>query len=199
MVVSRAIIRDLYSRDRVGSMISLVIAVMMIGADAERARPAACWRPRSAGAPSSISSPPPRSSSRSLIAMALPETRRDRGDERRLPRRRRQADPRPRLHRLCAVPGAGLADHLHLRRRRTLHRGDADGPHQRRIRRVVRDAPALPICVGNLFCVALRAAPFAGEADLVRAGAAIRRRPAEPDLRHHRARTRRRHGCSAPR
>src|SRR6266705_2993438 len=30
MVVSRAIIRDLYSRDRIGSMISLVIAVMMI-------------------------------------------------------------------------------------------------------------------------------------------------------------------------
>ena len=30
MVVSRAIIRDLYSRERIGSMISLVIAVMMI-------------------------------------------------------------------------------------------------------------------------------------------------------------------------
>src|SRR3984893_12477561 len=30
MVVSRAIIRDLYSRDRISSMISLVIAVMMI-------------------------------------------------------------------------------------------------------------------------------------------------------------------------
>src|SRR6266571_1818589 len=30
MVVSRAIIRDLYSRDRIGPMISLVIAVMMI-------------------------------------------------------------------------------------------------------------------------------------------------------------------------
>src|SRR5712675_1139238 len=30
MVVSRAIIRDLYGRDRIGSMISLVIAVMMI-------------------------------------------------------------------------------------------------------------------------------------------------------------------------
>src|SRR5947207_13526667 len=30
MVISRAIIRDLYSRDRVGAMISLVIAVMMI-------------------------------------------------------------------------------------------------------------------------------------------------------------------------
>src|ERR1700754_3005751 len=30
MVVSRAIIRDLYERDRVGAMISLVIAVMMI-------------------------------------------------------------------------------------------------------------------------------------------------------------------------
>src|SRR5215510_10671624 len=30
MVVSRAIIRDLYSRDRVGAMISLVIVVMMV-------------------------------------------------------------------------------------------------------------------------------------------------------------------------
>ena len=30
MVVSRAIIRDLYSRDRIGSMISLVIGVMMM-------------------------------------------------------------------------------------------------------------------------------------------------------------------------
>src|SRR6202161_48352 len=30
MVVSRAIIRDLYSRERISSMISLVIAVMMI-------------------------------------------------------------------------------------------------------------------------------------------------------------------------
>ena len=30
MVISRAIIRDLYSRDRIGGMISLVIAVMMI-------------------------------------------------------------------------------------------------------------------------------------------------------------------------
>src|SRR5947208_15965056 len=30
MVVSRAIIRDLYERDRIGAMISLVIAVMMI-------------------------------------------------------------------------------------------------------------------------------------------------------------------------
>jgi DHA1 family bicyclomycin/chloramphenicol resistance-like MFS transporter len=30
MVISRAIVRDLYSRDRVGAMISLVIAVMMI-------------------------------------------------------------------------------------------------------------------------------------------------------------------------
>src|SRR4030081_2171674 len=30
MVISRAIIRDLYSRDRIGAMLSLVIAVMMI-------------------------------------------------------------------------------------------------------------------------------------------------------------------------
>src|SRR3954468_21380065 len=32
MVVSRAIIRDLYSRDRISSMISLVIGVMMVAA-----------------------------------------------------------------------------------------------------------------------------------------------------------------------
>ena len=42
MVVSRAIIRDLYSRDRISSMISLVIGGHDDGADAERAgrRPA---------------------------------------------------------------------------------------------------------------------------------------------------------------
>jgi len=42
MVVSRAIIRDLYPRERVGAMISLVIAVMMIAQMVRRAvrRPA---------------------------------------------------------------------------------------------------------------------------------------------------------------
>ncbi len=63
----------------------------------------------------------------------------------RISRRRRQPDHQPRLHRLHAVPGAGLADHLRLRRRRTLSRGDAYGPLQRRIRRVVCDHRASPI------------------------------------------------------
>ena len=60
-------------------------------------------------------------------------------------RRCRQSLHQPCLHRLRAVPGAGLADHLHLRRRRTLYRGHADGPLQRRIRRVVCHHRALPI------------------------------------------------------
>src|SRR6266699_998642 len=53
--------------------------------------------------------------------------------------RRRQSPDQPRLHRLHAVPGVGVADHLRLRRRRAVSRGDADGPDQRRIWRVVCD------------------------------------------------------------
>ena len=137
MVVSRAIIRDLYSRDRVGAMISLVIAVMMI---AQMLSPltgglleiAFGWRAifyviTAASLVITVA-----------IALALPETRRARAERRRISRRCRQPDHQPRLHRLCAVPGAGLADHLRLRRRRPLYRGDADGPLQRRIRRLVR-------------------------------------------------------------
>ena len=197
MVVSRAIIRDLYSRDRISSMISLVIGVMMtaqmlsalVGGLLETAFG---WRAIFyfiTVASLSVAV---------LIALALPETRRDRGDEQQLPRRRRQAGPRPRLSRLCAVPGAGLPDHLHLCRRRALHRGDADGPHHRRIWRMVRDDR---ICVSDRQPVLrpLRAAPFAGEADLVRPGAAVRRRAAEPDLEPHRHQPGADHGCSAPR
>jgi MFS transporter, DHA1 family, multidrug resistance protein len=77
MVVSRAIIRDLYSRDRISSMISLVIAVMMI---AQMLSPltgglletAFGWRAIFyviTGATLTIAV---------LIAIALPETRRDR-------------------------------------------------------------------------------------------------------------------------
>ena len=71
MVVSRAIIRDLYSRDRIGTMISLVIAVMMI-AQMLSALPAACWKPPSAGARSSISSPRRRSALQSGSPLRCP-------------------------------------------------------------------------------------------------------------------------------
>ena len=148
MVVSRAIIRDLFSRDRVGAMISLVIAVMMV---AQMLSPltgglldiAFGWRAifYAITAASLIIAV--------AIAVALPETRRDRleaggfrGDVGSLP-------DQPRLYRLWAVPGAGLADHLYLRRRRTLHRGDADGPLQRRIRAWFA-ATGLAFLVGNL-------------------------------------------------
>src|SRR5438874_10558912 len=79
MVISRAIIRDLYSRDRVGAMISLVIAVMMI---AQMLSPltgglletAFGWRTifyviTAASLTIAV-----------LIAVALPETRRDRAE-----------------------------------------------------------------------------------------------------------------------
>src|SRR5882724_11136046 len=79
MVVSRAIIRDLYSRDRISSMISLVIAVMMI---AQMLSPltgglletAFGWRAIFyviTAATLTIAV---------LIAVALPETRRDRAE-----------------------------------------------------------------------------------------------------------------------
>ena len=79
MVVSRAIIRDLYSRDRIGAMISLVIAVMMI---AQMLSPltgglletAFGWRAifyliTAASLTITV-----------VIAIALPETRRDRAE-----------------------------------------------------------------------------------------------------------------------
>ena len=106
------------------------------------------------------------------VAGDAPRPRRGR---RRVSRRCRPSLHQPRLHRLRAVPGAGLADHLHLRRRRALYRGHADGPLQRRIRRVVCDH-RLRLSDRQPVLRALRAAPFAGKTDLVRAGAAIRRR-----------------------
>ena len=79
MVISRAIIRDLYSRDRIGAMISLVIAVMMI---AQMLSPltgglletAFGWRAifyviTAASVAIAV-----------LIAIVLPETRRDRAE-----------------------------------------------------------------------------------------------------------------------
>ena len=136
MVVSRAIIRDLYGRERIGAMISLVIAVMMI---AQMLSPltgglletAFGWR--AIFYVITAASLVDRRGDRAGLAGNPP--RPHRGG--RISRRCRQPLHQPRLHRLHAVPGAGLADHLHLRRRRALYRGDADGPLQRRIWRVV--------------------------------------------------------------
>ena len=129
MVVSRAIIRDLYQRERVGAMISLVIAVMMVAQMLSALAGglieiAFGWRAifyviTAASLGVAV-----------LIAIALPETRGDRAAKQRLSRRRRILLRKPRLHRLCAMPDAGVPDHLHLCRRRTLYRGDADGAHQ---------------------------------------------------------------------
>src|ERR671924_371795 len=79
MVVSRAIIRDLYSRDRVGAMISLVIAVMMVAQMLSALAGGLLeitfgWRAIFyfiTAASLSVAM---------LIAIALPETRRDRSE-----------------------------------------------------------------------------------------------------------------------
>ena len=126
MVVSRAIIRDLYSRDRISSMISLVIAVMMI---AQMLSPltgglletAFGWRAifyliTAASLTITV-----------VIAIMLPETRRERAAGSSFRRDIGGLIDLARVHRLRAVPGAGLADHLHLRRRRALYRGDQMG------------------------------------------------------------------------
>ncbi|WP_414645602.1 MFS transporter [Bradyrhizobium sp. 6(2017)] len=179
MVISRAIIRDLYPRERVGAMISLVVAALMI---AQMVSPltgglletAFGWRAilyliTAASLTVTI-----------FIALALPETRRPRR-QLQLSRRPRQADNEPRLRRLSALPGAVITDHLRLRRRRPLHRGDPDGPQQRRVWRVVRD-DRVRLLRRQSALRALRAAAFAGETDLVRPRAAARRQPLEPDL-----------------
>ena len=172
MVVSRAIIRDLYPRERVGAMISLVIAVMMI---AQMLSP---LDRRPAGDRVRLARDllrhhrriyPGCRGHRAGVAGDAPRPHRGR----RISRRCRQPDHQPRLHRLCAVPGAGLADHFRLRRRRTLSRGHAYGPLQRRIRRVVCHHR---VCLSGRqpLLRALRSAPFAGKTDLVRARAATR-------------------------
>ena len=77
MVVSRAIIRDIYERDRVASMISLVVAALMIGADGLPAhrRPD---RDRIRLARDLLRHHRRRDRVAVGIAFALPETRRDR-------------------------------------------------------------------------------------------------------------------------
>ncbi len=171
MVVSRAIIRDLYSRDRISSMISLVIAVMMI---AQMLSPltgglletAFGWRAifyliTAASLTVTV-----------FIAFALPETRRDRseaggfrGDVGSLVKSRAFIG-----YVLCQV----LASQI-------IFTFAGGGP----IWRVVCDHG---VCLSDRQPVlrAVRAAPFAGETDLVRAGTAARRQPVEPGLEHHR-------------
>jgi MFS transporter, DHA1 family, multidrug resistance protein len=77
MVISRAIIRDLYERDRIGSMISLVIAVMMI---AQMLSPLAGGLIETAFGWRAIFYVITAASLATVIAIALllPETRRDR-------------------------------------------------------------------------------------------------------------------------
>ena len=140
MVMSRAIIRDLYSRDRVGAMISLVIAVMMI---AQMLSPLTGglleigfgWRAifyviTAASLVIAVA-----------IALALPETARATASQpRRLSRRCRQScSPAAPSSAMCCArcwprriifTFAGGGPYVVV---------DADGPHQRRIRRVVRD------------------------------------------------------------
>ena len=197
MVVSRAIIRDLYSRDRVGAMISLVIAVMMI---AQMLSPltgglletAFGWRAIFYRHRRSVAGDYRRH--RDCAAGDAPHARRGQ----RLPRRCRQLSSKPRLHRLRAVPGAGLADHLHLRRRRpyivVTQMGRTSAEYGAWFA-----TTAFAYLVGNLLLRPLRAAPFAGEADLVRAGAATDRQPVEPDLEYRRDQPGAVLGCSAPR
>ena len=145
MVVSRAIIRDLYSRDRIGAMISLVIAVMMI---------AQMLSPLTGGLLETAFGW--RAIFYLITAASLVDRGRDRagaaGDA---PRTAPPAADFAATSAACSrsrafigymlCHGAGLADHLRLCRRRALYRGHADGPHQRRIRRVVCDHRASPI------------------------------------------------------
>ena len=197
MVVSRAIIRDLYSRERISSMISLVIAVMMI---AQMLSPLTGGLLETAFGWRAIFYVITAASLAIAVAIAVTLA----GDAPRSPRsgrisrRCRQPAQEPRLHRLCAVPGAGLADHLHLCRRRALYRRDADGPLQRRIWRVVCDH-GIRLSDRQSVLRALRAAALAGKTDLVRARAATRRQPARTSSGASPGSIRRRHGCSAPR
>ena len=184
MVVSRAIIRDLYSRDRVGAMISLVIAVMMI---AQMLSPltgglletAFGWRAifYAITAASLVVAV--------AIALALPETRRDRADG---------GGFRGDVGSLItsrAFIGYVLCQVLASQIIFTFAGG---GPYivVTQMGRTSAEYGAwfattgFAYLVGNLCLRALRTAPFAGKADLVRAGAATLRQPVESGLELHR-------------
>ena len=198
MVVSRAIIRDLYSRDRISAMISLVIARHDDRADAEPAdrRPAGdrvrlardlLFHHRGVA-----------QRSRSLIAFALPETRRDRaesggfrGDVGKLVASRAFIG-----YVLCQV----LASQI-------IFTFAGGGPYivVTQMGRTSAEYGAwfattgFAYLVGNLFCV--RFAPRHSLEKLIWFGLALQfaGSVAEPRAGASPASTRRRHGCSAPR
>ncbi len=139
LAVGRAMIRDLYDRDRAASMIGIVVGSMMVapmigpflGGVLETAYG---WRTIFwfLGAVSLLVL---------LWAWAtLPETRRvNTGPERSgLHPRRARADRQPAISWLRHCAGARRGDVLHLRVRRRLRRHQPDGPLQRRVRRLVR-------------------------------------------------------------
>ena len=185
MVVSRAIIRDLYSRERIGAMISLVIAVMMI---AQMLSPLTGGLLETAFGWRSIFYVITAASIviAAAIALSLPETRRDRaeaggfrGDVGSLFTSRAFIG-----YVLCQV----LASQI-------IFAFAGGGPYivVTQMGRSGAEYGAwfattgFAYLIGNLCCVALRAAPLAGKTDLVRARAATAGQPAEPDMGHHRA------------
>jgi hypothetical protein len=109
LVASRAFIRDLYNRERVSAMISLVTSVMMIR---ECYRPAALSGPHSAGARSSTSSPQ-RQRLRWHRACTAGDPPPRRGGASAADVGKRE----PRLRRLAVAPGAGVSNHFHVRQR----------------------------------------------------------------------------------
>jgi Bcr/CflA subfamily drug resistance transporter len=184
MVVSRAIIRDLYSRERIGAMTSLVIAVMMI---AQMLSPltgglietAFGWRAifyliTAASLVIAVA-----------IALMLPETRRDRveaggfrGDVGSLITSRAFVG-----YMLCQV----LASQI-------IFTFAGGGPYIV-VTQMGRSgaeygawfaATGFAYLIGNLFCVRYAPRHSLEKSDLVRTGAAVCRQPVEPDLGHRR-------------
>ena len=174
MVISRAIIRDLYGRERIGAMISLVIAVMMI---AQMLSPltgglletAFGWRAIFYVITAASLAIAVGNRARSCRKPAATASRR--ADFAAMSAASSPAAPSSAIM-LCQV----LASQI-------IFAFAGGGPYivvtqmgrtQRRIWRVVCDHR---LRLSDRQCVlrALRAAPFAGEADLVRARAATRR------------------------
>ena len=197
MVVSRAIIRDLYSRDRIGAMISLVIAVMII---AQMLSPltgglleiAFGWR----------------AIFYVITAASLIDRRRHRRhvarNPARAPERRRLS---PRIGSLMiSRPFIGYAL-CRMLASQIIFAFAAGGPYivvTQMGRTSARygawfAATGLAYPVGDLVLRALLAAPFVGKADLVRAGAATRQEPCSTWCGVSPGSTRRRPSCSAPR